>query len=217
MTSLDFGWLQVPALAKSRTRAASSARRIRPLSAAARLPRPAVVFVQSQRFTEVADRTVTVLTDPPRPQVFLASTVIGHHALGELHPALQRAHLLILRRQGQQHQRLATRLGQRLALPQWPNQQGIGLLLQALASTLQAAAGQAVIRVFLPYRQPQRNRASASYRCPSLNAFSAARRSWAAAALPVDAWRCPPLHVLGGILTGNGDAALPGPRCRLRQ
>lgn len=178
------------------------------------LPCAAVVFIQRQRFTEVADGTVAILTDTVRAQVLLASTVVGHHPLRQLHPRLQRTHFLILRRQGQQHQCLAAGLGQRLALLQRPHQQGIGQLLQSLAGTLQAQPGLAVIRVFFLHRQPQRNGGIRIFIEPAFSErlLGGAPQLGQAAALAVHPWRRPLLYVLGGIFTGDGHAALPGLR-----
>ncbi|KAG0773972.1 hypothetical protein G6F22_014437 [Rhizopus arrhizus] len=183
------------------------------------LPRTPIALIQRQRLTEVADGAVTILANPVRAQVLFAGAVVRHHALRGLDPPLQCAHFLVLRRQAEQHQCLAAGLGQCLALLQRPYQQRIGLLLQALAGALQALPGLAVIRILLLYRQPQGNGSVGILVEPAFGKglLGRAPQLRKAASLPVHPRRRPVLHVLGGILTGNGHAALPGRRCQVRR
>ena len=122
----------VPALAKSRTRAAprhGGSGHFRPPPGPCRARLLCSSSANASRKLPIAPSP----SSPMRPERRSSPARLGDHALGALNPGLQRTHLLVLRRQGQQHQRLAAGLGQRFTPLQRPHQQRIGLL-QPLAA-----------------------------------------------------------------------------------
>ncbi len=83
---------------------------------------------------------------------------------------------------------------------------------QPLAGTLQALAGLAVIRILFLYRQPQWNGGIGILVQPALVEGLPGRAAQLRQASPLSVHprRRPLLHILGGILAGDGHAALPG-------
>lgn len=200
---------QAPALAKSRARGLFGTADQPALGGGQALPGTPVVRVQLQRLTETGQRAIAVFADTAGAQVVLAGAVVGHHALGQFHPPLQRAHLVVAGGQRQQHQSHLPGLQQRLPLLQRPHQQRVGLLLKALARPLQPGAGLAVVGLLFLHRQPQRDgRGLGGIQVILVEGLlRGTPQLGQAAPLAFHARRRPALHVFGRVFTANGHLA----------